>query len=97
MRTVEQAGFFLWSQAFADQNCVDGESSVEGYSLGPLVTLNGVVGLVSLGWHFWGCLCSGAQAVNISLPGDEVSFYVAGQLLIFEDFYDSAGAQNFHA
>lgn len=33
------------------------ESDVEGYFLGPLITLNGVQVLVNLGWWLWVLFC----------------------------------------
>jgi hypothetical protein len=74
------------SEVFADGDCLLGRGLVEGNSLGSVVALQLCLVVFFFDWAGGRRdLALGREAVNISLPGDEVPLYIARSLLIAVD------------
>jgi hypothetical protein len=85
-------------EVFADGDSLLGCRLVEGDSLGPVVALQLCFVMFFGGWAGrFGDLALGREAVYISLPGNEVSFYVTRSLLVAIDYDGAKRTWDLHA
>jgi hypothetical protein len=85
-QTAEESFLVMRSEVFADGDRLLGRCLVEGNSLGPVVALQLCFVMFFSVWAGrLGDLALGREAVYVSLPGNEVPFYVARSVLVVVD------------